>query len=112
MTFRTRLSKVLFPKRSAKMTDGIKKRKRQLAFEFQRLRFKLSFQNYWNFDLERKHGNKNSFSGPKSTGTIEKRVPGALFLPLSFHTEGKSYLYTFGNGFHSTFQILRIQLVL
>ena len=39
MTFRARLSKVLFPKRSAKMTDGIKKRKRQLAFEFQRLRF-------------------------------------------------------------------------
>ena len=73
---------------------------------------KLSFQNYWNFDLERKHGNKNSFSGPKSTGTIEKRVPGALFLPLPFHTEGKSYLYTFGNAFHSTFQILRIQLVL
>ena len=39
MTFRTHLSKVLFPKRSAKMTDGSDKRKRQLAFEFQRLCF-------------------------------------------------------------------------
>ena len=33
MAFRTRLSKVLFRKRSAKMTDGNEKRKRQLAFE-------------------------------------------------------------------------------
>ena len=35
MNFWTRLSKVLFPKRSAKMVDGSKKRKRQLAFELQ-----------------------------------------------------------------------------
>ena len=55
---------------------------------------------------------KTAFRARKVTGTFEKRVPGALFLPLSFHTEGKSYLYTFGNGFHSTFQTVRIQLVL
>ena len=33
MTFWTRLSKVLFSKSSAMMTDGSEKRKRQLAFE-------------------------------------------------------------------------------
>ena len=33
MIFWTRLSKVLFPKRSAKMIDGTGKLKRQLAFE-------------------------------------------------------------------------------
>ena len=35
MTFWTRLSKVLFPKRSAKMIDGSEKRKLQLTFELQ-----------------------------------------------------------------------------
>ena len=34
LTFWTRLSKVLFPKRSVKMIDGNEKRKRQLVFEF------------------------------------------------------------------------------
>ena len=33
MIFWTRLSKFLFPKRSAKMIDGSEERKRQLAFE-------------------------------------------------------------------------------
>ena len=35
MTFWTRWSKLLFPKRCAKMIDGSEKRKRQLAFELQ-----------------------------------------------------------------------------
>ena len=35
MTFWIRLSKVLFPKRSAKMIDGSEKRKLQLTFELQ-----------------------------------------------------------------------------
>ena len=35
MTFWTRLSKVLFPKRFVKMIDGSEKPKRQLAFELQ-----------------------------------------------------------------------------
>ena len=35
LTFWTRLSKVLFPKRSGKMIDGSEKRKCQLAFELQ-----------------------------------------------------------------------------
>ena len=38
VTFWTRWSKLLFPKRSAKMIDGSEKRKRQLAFEVQNLR--------------------------------------------------------------------------
>ena len=35
MTFSTRLSKVLFPKKSVKMIGGNEKRKRQLVFELQ-----------------------------------------------------------------------------
>ena len=35
MTFWTRLSKVLIPNRSGKMTDGSENRKCQLAFELQ-----------------------------------------------------------------------------
>ena len=35
MTFWTRLSKVMFPKRSAEMINASEKRKRHLAFEFQ-----------------------------------------------------------------------------
>ena len=38
MTFWTRLIKVLFPKKTARMIDGREKRKRQLAFELQNLR--------------------------------------------------------------------------
>ena len=38
MTFWTRLSKVLFPKISAKMIDGSETLKRQLAFELQNSR--------------------------------------------------------------------------
>ena len=38
MTFSTHLSKVLFPKRSAKMIDSSEKRKLQLAFELQSTR--------------------------------------------------------------------------
>ena len=38
MSFWTRLNKVLFPKRSAKMNDSSEKQKRQLAFELQNSR--------------------------------------------------------------------------
>ena len=38
MTFWTRLSKVLFPRRSAKMNDSSEQHKRQLAFEVQNSR--------------------------------------------------------------------------
>ena len=38
MIFWTRLSKVLFPKRPAKMNDSSEKHKRQLAFELQNSR--------------------------------------------------------------------------
>ena len=38
------------------------------------------FQNYWNFDLECKHGkHKITFRAGKVTGTFEKQAPGPIF---------------------------------
>ena len=40
------------------------------------------FQNYWNFDLECKHGrHKTTFRARKDIGTFEKRAPEQLFFP-------------------------------
>ena len=49
MTFWTHWSKLLFPKRSAKIIDGSEKRKRQLAFDPQNSRVyeKRSWRSYW-----------------------------------------------------------------
>ena len=58
MTFRTRWSKFLFPKRSAKMMDGSEKRKSQLAFKLQ------------NSSAFEKRSNALTYSFIKATFTI------------------------------------------